>query len=340
MRRILISLIFVSSIFVFFLTRKNSIEYEISGQTMGTIQYNVKYISEEKRISKSDLDSILINFNNIFSTYIPNSEISIVNESEGRIKVSKEFGKLITESNIIYKLTDGMFDPTVGPLVNDWGFGPGNFEKLPSKQRIQELLQYVGFDKISYEDGHLHKKFKKSYIDFSSIAKGYAVDLIHDYLKSKNIENTYIEIGGEVRVSGVNKDGNNWVLGILEPSFDKKINLSATVSLANMALATSGNYMNNYYVDDSLFFHTINPKTGLPAYTNMLSASVFSSNCLSADAYATAFMAMNFIESKSILDSSSDLLGYIIYKEKGEVKIYISDELKPYIRIVEKTNSN
>ncbi len=305
---------------------------------MGTIPYNLKYISEEKKIFKSDIDSILIHFNNIFSTYIPNSEISIINKSDGRIKVSNEFGKLITESRIIYNITDGMFDPTVGPLVNNWGFGPDSFENVPSKKRIKQLLQYVGFDKISYENGYLYKKIKESYIDFSSIAKGYAVDQIHDYLKSKNIENTYVEIGGEVRVSGKNKDGNNWILGILEPSFDKKINLSATVSLENMALATSGNYINNYYVDDSLFFHTINPKTGFPAYTNMLSASVFSSDCLSADAFATAFMAMNFTESKSILESRGDLLGYFIYKESGKIKKYISDELKPYIRVKENLN--
>ena len=103
-----------------------------------------------------------------------------------------------------------------------------------------------------------------------------------------------------------------------------------------MSLATSGNYLNKYYVDDSLFFHTINPKSGYPAYTNMLSASVFSDNCLTADAYATAFMAMNFKDSKRILNSLDNLLGYFIYMDNGEARIYISDGLKPYIYLLMK----
>ena len=336
MRRILISLIFVSSILFFFLIRKNTKEYEISGQTMGTIQYNIKYISEEKKIFKSDVDSLLVEFNNIFSTYIPDSEISIVNRSNGRIRVSDEFGKLISESEIIYHITDGMFDPTVGPLVNKWGFGPDRINKVPSEAEINQLMEFIGFDKITYEDGHIYKKFKESYIDFSSIAKGYAVDVIHNYLKQKNITDTYVEIGGEVRVSGKNMKNNNWVIGIREPSPDGDIKLSAKVSLPDMSLATSGNYLNKYYVDDSLFFHTINPKTGYPAYTNMLSASVFSDNCLTADAYATAFMAMNFQESKRILNSLDNLFGYFIYLDGGDVRIYISDGLKPHISVNEK----
>ena len=333
MRRILISLIFVLIIIMFFLDRKNFNEYEISGKTMGSIDYNIKYISYEKKILKTDLDSILIEFNKTFSTYIPNSEISIINNSIGKSNVSKEFGELFSISKLIHLQTDGMFDPTVGPLVNKWGFGPQSIETIPTKNEIDQIMQFVGFDKIIFENGYINKKFKESYIDFSSVAKGYAVDIIHSYIQSKNIFNSYVEIGGEVRVSGKNKNQKNWVLGIREPRFDDKIDLSAIVSLSNMALATSGNYLNNYYVDDSLYFHTINPKTGYPAYTNMLSASVFSETCLVADAYATAFMAMDFNESKKILESSNNLLGYFIYLEKGEIKSYISDKLKPNITI-------
>ena len=336
MRRILISLVFVLATTIFFLTRKNRNEFEITGTTMGSIQYTVKYISDEKKILKNEIDSILIQFNRIFSTYIPDSEISVINNSEGRINVSKEFGKLIYESKLIYDITDGMFDPTVGPIVNKWGFGPDKIDKVPSEAEINQLIKFVGFDKITFSEGHIHKKFKESYIDFSSIAKGYAVDIIHNHLKLKNLTDTYVEIGGEVRVSGKNIKKNNWVLGIREPSFDGNINLSAKVSLPNMSLATSGNYLNKYYVDDSLFFHTINPKSGYPAYTNMLSASVFSDNCLTADAYATAFMAMNFKDSKRILNSLDNLFGYFIYMDNGQARIYISDGLKPYISVNEK----
>ena len=240
MRRILISLVFVLVTTIFFLTRKNRNEFVITGTTMGSIQYSVKYISDEKKILKNEIDSILIQFNRIFSTYIPDSEISVINNSEGRINVSKEFGKLIYESKLIYDITDGMFDPTVGPIVNKWGFGPDKIDKVPSEAEINQLIKFVGFDKITYGEGHIYKKFQESYIDFSSIAKGYAVDVIHNHLKLKNLPDTYVEIGGEVRVSGKNIKKNNWVLGIREPSFDGNINLSAKVSLPNMSLATSG----------------------------------------------------------------------------------------------------
>ena len=134
-----------------------------------------------------------------------------------------------------------MFDPTVGPLVNKWGFGPDRINKVPSEAEINQLMEFIGFDKITYEDGHIYKKFKESYIDFSSIAKGYAVDVIHNYLKQKNITDTYVEIGGEVRVSGKNMKNNNWLIGIREPSSYGNIKLSAKVSLPDMSLATSGN---------------------------------------------------------------------------------------------------
>ena len=136
MRRILISLIFVLTIFIFFLVRKKIDEYEITGKTMGSIQYNIKYISNEKKISKLEIDSILLEFNKIFSTYIPDSEISLVNRSIGKVRVSDEFGKLISESKSIYELTGGMFDPTVGPLVNKWGFGPETIDNLPNEREI------------------------------------------------------------------------------------------------------------------------------------------------------------------------------------------------------------
>ena len=190
MRRILISLVFVLATTIFFLTRKNRNEFEITGTTMGSIQYTVKYISDEKKILKNEIDSILIQFNRIFSTYIPDSEISVINNSEGRINVSKEFGKLIYESKLIYDITDGMFDPTVGPIVNKWGFGPDKIDKVPSEAEINQLIKFVGFDKITYGEGHIYKKFQESYIDFSSIAKGYAVDVIHNNLKLKNLTET------------------------------------------------------------------------------------------------------------------------------------------------------
>lgn len=334
MRRIIMLSVFVLIIIFLFPSKERNNEFSISGLTMGNIPYSIKYISSELLLDKNQIDSILVEFNNVFSTYISSSEISIINQSSGKIDISDNFAFLLNASKKVYEFTDGYFDPTIGPIVNFWGFGPKKLLNNPKQSELNSVLKHVGLNKISFENNSLIKS-KETYIDFSSIAKGYAVDILNDHLIFNNINNFFIEIGGEVRARGKNIRNLDWVVGIENP-FEADANIIATASLDNLSIATSGNYRNFYEIGDSIIFHTIDPTTGYPAYTNMLSASVFSKTCFLADAYATAFMAMGFEKSKQLslsLDEIEVLLIY--YDNKGDIQKYLSEGIKEKIKFIE-----
>ena len=326
--------VFVLIVIFLFPSQERNKEFSISGSTMGNIPYNIKYISREVLLDKNEMDSILVEFNKIFSTYISSSEISVINRSSGQIDISDSFAFLLEESRRVYEFTDGYFDPTIGPLVNLWGFGPDKTINNPTQLEVNSKLKNVGLNKIDFEDNILTKS-RDTYIDFSSIAKGYAVDVLHDHLSNKKINNFFIEIGGEVRVKGKNIRNQDWVVGIENP-FKADSNIIATVSLDNLSIATSGNYRNFYQIGDSMIFHTIDPTTGYPAYTNMLSASVFSKTCFLADAYATSFMVMGFEKSKQLSSSIDEIEVLLIYYDKnGEIKKYLSEGIIEKIKLIE-----
>ena len=326
--------VFVLIVIFLFPSQERNKEFSISGSTMGNIPYNIKYISREVLLDKNEMDSILVEFNKIFSTYISSSEISVINRSSGQIDISDSFAFLLEESRRVYEFTDGYFDPTIGPLVNLWGFGPDKTINNPTQLEVNSKLKNVGLNKIDFEDNILTKS-KGTYIDFSSIAKGYAVDVLHDHLSIKKINNFFIEIGGEVRVKGKNIRNQDWVVGIENP-FKADSNIIATVSLDNLSIATSGNYRNFYQIGDSMIFHTIDPTTGYPAYTNMLSASVFSKTCFLADAYATSFMVMGFEKSKQLSSSIDEIEVLLIYYDNnGEIKKYLSEGIIEKIKLIE-----
>ncbi len=328
-------LVFVVIIYFLFPSKENNREFTISGSTMGNIVYNIKYISDKVILEKNEIDSLLVNFNNIFSTYIPSSEISTINKSSGKIYISDHFHFLLEQSKRVYDLTDGYFDPTIGPLVNLWGFGPDKLINKPKKSEVNNLLNLVGLNKIDIGDNFLIKN-KGTYIDFSSIAKGYAVDILHNYLIDKKILNFFIEIGGEVRANGKNIKNVDWIVGIESPFKLNSNTPIATASLEGLSIATSGNYRNFYKIGDSLIFHTIDPRTGYPSETNMLSASVFSKSCFLADAFATSFMVMGFEKSKKLSSSIDDIDVLLIYYDiDGKIKRYLSDGIKAKINLIE-----
>ena len=219
-------------------------------------------------------------------------------------------------------------------MLTLWGFGPEKLINNPKKSEVNNLLQYVGLNKIKSGDNFLIKN-ENTYIDFSSIAKGYAVDILYNFLIEKNIFNFFLDIGGEIRANGNNIKNRNWVVGIENPfEIDSNIPI-ATASLDNLSIATSGNYRNFYKIGDSLIFHTIDPKTGYPSKTNMLSASVFSETCFLADAYATSFMVMGFEKSKKLSSSIDEIEVLLIYYDNnGEIKKYLSDGIKDKINLI------
>ncbi len=294
------------------------------GQTMGTV-YSIKYLDANQRELKSNVDSLLEVFNASLNHYLPNSEISRFNREDTFYFKLPYFYPVLEKSREVYEKTDGAFDPTVAPLVNAWGFGPDTTQ-LPSKAKVDSLLRYVGFDKIVFTQASVTKTAPGVSLNFSAIAKGYGVDVVADYLQQQGINNMMVEIGGEVVAHGTNEQGNVWRIGINNP--EQPGELTSAISLDNQAIATSGDYLNYYEKDGKRYAHTLNPATGYPVEHTLLSASVIAKDCMTADAYATAFMVMGLEKTKQLLQQNPSLDVYLIYDDNGKDKTYMTDNLR------------
>ncbi len=330
----LVSLTILGALCIYLIFRKREAPYQhIQGTTMGTISYNVKYQNiDGKYALDSEIDSILVHFNQILSTYISDSEISQFNRSStDTFLISSDlFIRVLEESKEVYEKTNGYFDPTVGPLVNEWGFGPKKDHQIDSA-KVEQLLNLVGMNKISFDNQFIVKLNPASQLDFSAIAKGYAVDIVADYLSSLKIDNFMVEIGGEVRCSGLSPRKAPWKIGINDPLVAKEAasKLFAVAALTNQAVATSGNYRNYYFKNGRKYAHTIDPHTGFPSEHKLLSASVFASECMKADAYATGFMSMGLEKSLEILKKESTISAMLIYQDSSNnMATWVSDRLK------------
>jgi len=305
-----------------------------SGTTMGQIRYNVKYYHPKGTNLKISVDSLLQVWNQSLSTYIPGSEISRFNDGDSCFTFqSKYFYPVLNTSKIVYNKTDGAFDPTVGPLVNAWGFGPDK-SNSPDSLLIDKLRPLIGFDKIHFNKQKVCKDFPGMKLDFSAIAKGYAVDVVAVFLESKGIQHQLVEIGGELLCKGT-KDGNiPWRTAIEDPGvevYEQKI--LAVVDITNRAIATSGNYRNYYVHNGKKYGHTIDPGTGYPVQHSLLSASIFANDCMTADAYATAFMVMGVKKSLEVLKNNPKIDAYLIYEnETGQLDTYASPGIKDFIK--------
>ncbi len=329
--RLFIVLLFVSC------QQKEEQFFVIQGEAQGST-YSIKYIATEEVVSKTKIDSLLNAFDNSLSTYKPTSLISKINQGDTTIVVDDWFVETFKTSNQIYKETNGLFDPTIGVLVNAYGFGPNHKRKNINQIQIDSLLNFVGFDKVTLNSNKtISKKHAATYFDFNAIAQGYSVDVVIEFLKSKGIQNAIVEIGGELVGFGTNTIQNkNWIVGIDDPlqKPDEGRKLIETVQLNNLGLATSGNYRK--VITDSItgekFVHTINPKTGKPQKSNVLSATVLAPTCIMADGYATAFMVMSFEDGRQFAKQHPELYVMILYSdENNQMQRFQTDNFKRLI---------
>ncbi|MCC5931904.1 MAG: FAD:protein FMN transferase [Cyclobacteriaceae bacterium] len=316
--------------------RNAPVEVKLEGITMGVIPYLIKYLDPATKNYQYEIDSLLYHWNMSMSTYIPASEISRFNKDSCFVFESPYFLPVLEASTYVYEQSGGAFDPTVGPLVNAWGFGPEQTRDLPDSASIKELLRKVGYHKIYYDNEKVCKTVQGLALDFSAIAKGYAVDVVADFLIEKGIENLMVEIGGEVVCRGKNSKGELWRIGIEDPSkeFYERRGFTAIAQVENRAVATSGNYRNFKMKDGKLLVHTIDPLTGYPAFKNLLSASVFAENCMLADGFATAFMVLGAEKSIEIINKIPQIDAFLIFTdEEGVVETYTSKGIEAYILI-------
>lgn len=309
------SLIILLSIFLSCNDDLQKKDFVLQGEVFGTT-YKITYLNASKDYQKS-LDSLFYDFNQSLSTYIPTSDISKINDGNTAVEVDNYFVEVFEKSKKIHQQTDGFFDPTVGNLVNAYGFGPEKGKLNPSDSLISELMKTVGFEKVSLKNKKIYKETPNIYLDFNSIAKGFAIDIVARFFDSKNIDSYLIEIGGEIRAKGFKNDQKPWAVQIVNPSNTDDENGFTILKLSNISMATSGNYRKFRITNDGKkFVHTINPKTGMASESNLLSASVFTkTDCADADAYATAFMAMGFEKSKQFLEKNLDIKAILIYTD-------------------------
>jgi FAD:protein FMN transferase len=262
----------------------------ISGNTMGT-SYNIKFIREPGKQTQIGIDSLLVIFNKSLSTYDPESELSRLNRDSIFQVRSNYLKEMLNRGGEYWDNTYGAFDPSVMPLVNFWGFGFEDRSEIDSS-RIETILESIGFEKIQVGTDYLVSKQPSSMLDFSAIAKGYGVDMVADFLKERGYKNFMVEIGGEIFCYGLNANEDPWLIGIEDPSSLGQRKAHLVLGLSDKGMATSGNYRNFYWLDGKKVSHTIDPKTGYPAESDLLSVTVISKDCAFADAYATAFMVM------------------------------------------------
>ena len=294
--------------------------------------YNIKYESPEGKDLKEDIDLELAKYVEIFSHYEKDATITKINKNID-VTPEPEFVACFKRAEEISEITSGAFDITAGPLINAWGFGPEEKEKM-TQQIVDSLKAFTGFRKVRLENSKIVKDNPRMQLNMSAIAKGYTCDLIGGFLAKKGCENYMVDIGGEVVAKGKNDRNKVWTIGIREPNEDPfNTDLNAAVMLPNHALATSGNYLNFYVEDGKKYAHTIDPSTGYPVQHSLLSSTVLANDCMTADAFATAFMVVGKERGIEIANNIPGLEIYFIYAdENGENQVYMSEGFKQYLK--------
>lgn len=322
---------------------ENYSSVEISGETQGTT-YTIILVDDDVKVNKSDFDSLFLQFDNSLSTYVPNSVISKLNYGIGISRISDETGyyeRCYKLSQDVYNKTNGLFDPSVFPLVKGWGF-MSDIESPLSQHEVDSILTFVSFKpdhlhSIKFDNNtiELTKKHPNFKIDFNAIAQGLSVDIIDEFLKNKGYKNYYIEIGGELIVRGHNREGKDWRIGIDSPKENlKERELENIIVISNKAVATSGNYRKFYEVDGIKYSHTLSPKTGSPVRHSLLSVTVVADDAGTADAYATAFMVMGVEETLNFVEThkKENLNVYLLYADdKGDIQRKMSKNFSRYL---------
>ena len=304
------------------------------GGALGT-SYSIIAITADEKDLQQEIDSVFRVINASLSTYIPDSDISKINDGDSTVVVDAMFKEVFQLSKRIFKETGGYFDPTVGTLVNAWGFGPERKLELDSL-KVDSLLRYVGFSKVSLTpQNRIKKQSPEIYIDFNAIAKGYAIDRLAAMMDAQGIENYLIEVGGEIVSKGENTIKEKpWVVGIDDPQMEIGRSSKLLIELTDKALASSGNYR-KFRIDEvtgKKYVHTVNPKTGFTQNSNTLAVTILANDCATADAYATAFMAMDLDEAFKLISNDKELEAYIVYlDDKGETQEFLTNGFKELV---------
>ena len=296
-------------------------------RTEGMIWNTVYHITYKG--DKSLQDSLLPVFNEVnksLSVFEKTSLVSQINEMDSLV-VNEHFITVYDASKRINRLSKGMFDPTVSPLIEAWGFGQKHTASQDTAA-IDSILMFVGIDKTRREGNQIIKEDKRIKFNFSAIAKGYGVEAVAEMFQRNGVTDYMVEIGGELSLSGNSPTGKTWNIAVDTPIDDGKPgeNTAMILSLTGVGIATSGNYRNYRIEEGNKVVHTISPVTGHPVIGEILSATIIAPTCMEADAIATACMASTTTEAKQLL-KECNVEGLFIFSDS----IWMTPGFKKYI---------
>lgn len=309
-------------------------DIHLMGPTMGT-SYNIKYSGFEAKSVKqlqAEIDALLVQVNKWMSTYDPQSELSRFNQwrSTEAFPLSAETLVVMEEAIRLGKLSEGVLDVTVGPLVNLWGFGPSaRPDKVPDAETIAQVKSRIGLDKLQLLPGAARKLDEDLYVDLSTIAKGYGVDKVADLLEANGINNYLVEIGGEMRVKGNKASGLDWRIAVEKPITTERA-VQEIISIGDNAIATSGDYRNYFEENGLRYSHLIDPRSGYPIQHNLVAVTVVHPSCMTADGLATALIVMGKDRALA-LATENHWPVLLITRENDQFKEYTTPEFEPYL---------
>ncbi|WP_333002603.1 FAD:protein FMN transferase [Vibrio coralliilyticus] len=310
-------------------------QIHLSGPTMGTT-YNIKYIESEGIPSpealQKEVDRLLEEVNDQMSTYRKDSELSRFNQNQTStpFEVSPQTATVVKEAIRLNGLTLGALDVTVGPLVNLWGFGPeARPEVVPTDEELAARKANTGIQHLTVKGNLLTKDIPNLYVDLSTIAKGWGVDVVADYIQSQGIQNYMVEVGGEMRLKGINREGVKWRIAIEKPSADERA-VQEIIEPGDMAVATSGDYRIYFERDGVRYSHIINPQTGKPIRHKVVSVTVLNKSSMTADGLATGLMVLGEEQGMKIANENNIPVFMIVKTEDG-FKEMASEAYKPFM---------
>ena len=294
-------------------------QFVLRGFAQGT-EYSIRYFAVKLMVSGREIDSLLSVVDSSVSLYKSYSQINTFNHSTKGLMLNRHFKAVMERSFEISKDTHGKFDVTVAPLVRAWGFGPDGLQQFPDSAAVKGLLENVGMEHLQLTGMQLNKLKPGVTVDLNGIAQGYTVDLLADFLARKGISSFVVEIGGELRVRGVKPDGKLFRIGIEGPLENDAsgVKIKYVIGFTNAALTTSGNYQKYLQFGVRKISHLIDPKTGFPLDTEMISVTVFAKDAITADGYDNALMAMTVPEALAFVKARKDMEAYMIYQRKGQ----------------------
>ncbi|MDR2979801.1 MAG: FAD:protein FMN transferase [Bacteroidales bacterium] len=302
----------------------NKTVHQFSGNGLGTY-YQITYEGKENANLQKQVDSLLRHYSHEFSIFDTTSALFQINTNR-KVVLGLDFVELLEKSLNISEMTNGAFDVTVAPLVTHWGFGPEAFFRTDT-HLIDSLRTFVGFRKIAINNNLLSKTDERIQLNFNAVAKGYIVDKVAEFIINQYFNNFIVDIGGEVICHG-KKNNVPWKVGIQTPTKDRNGDFASlyTFPLTDRAVATSGNYRNYIENNGERYTHIIDPATGFPQKSNLLSVTVIAEDCLTADALATAFMVMGVEKSLHFLTQNPQYAALFILAEKdGGYKVVHSE---------------